>query len=203
MSNDLGRNRQAVRSQQMLRAALVELLKQKPYDKISIADIVRQSNLTRPTFYAHYEAKDDLLEDIVAEIFSPYMATLQETARLQRLTDDVMIEVHTRLFEEMRQYIDIYQVLRRAGKGDVILAQTIKLHTIVYEHGISRKQPEMKPSLAELFIHQTSSTSITVLNYWIDHGMSIPTETMAKILTAMASVTSFDQIVEEYAEYFT
>ena len=122
MSNISDQNRQAIRSQQMLQAALVALLDQKPYDKITIADIVRQANLTRPTFYAHYEAKGDLLDDLVAEIFSPYMATLHDTARSQRLTDEKMTEIHAGLFEEMKQHIESYQVLRRAGKLGVIPA---------------------------------------------------------------------------------
>ena len=63
------KNRQAIRSRSMLQGALVDLLKEKRYQKITITEIIERAGLTRPTFYAHSETKDDLLPSYVGDIF--------------------------------------------------------------------------------------------------------------------------------------
>ena len=63
-----GRNRNAQRSVRMLREALLELLGEKPYDKITVTDVTRKADLNRGTFYAHFSNVDDLARDVMDEI---------------------------------------------------------------------------------------------------------------------------------------
>ena len=42
--------------------ALKELLKEQPFNKITINDIAKQSNINRQTFYYHFIDKEDLVE---------------------------------------------------------------------------------------------------------------------------------------------
>ncbi|MBO5365138.1 MAG: TetR family transcriptional regulator, partial [Peptococcaceae bacterium] len=46
--------RNAVRSKTMIRQAFLELLQEKPYEKITVTDIAQRADLNRSTFYAHY-----------------------------------------------------------------------------------------------------------------------------------------------------
>ena len=55
-------DRRSQRTQQALMDALIALLAVKRYDEISINDIIDRANVGRSTFYAHYQAKDDLLK---------------------------------------------------------------------------------------------------------------------------------------------
>lgn len=57
------------RTRQMLRAALVNLLKEKPFDDISVQDISERSTVNRATFYDHYTDKSALVEDLVRQEF--------------------------------------------------------------------------------------------------------------------------------------
>ncbi len=41
--------------------ALVELMDKKPYDQITVTDIVKKAGVSRMTFYRHYRDKDDIL----------------------------------------------------------------------------------------------------------------------------------------------
>ncbi len=53
------------RTRQLLQDALVKLLEQKEFDKISVQDIADAATLNRATFYDHYNDKFALLECIV------------------------------------------------------------------------------------------------------------------------------------------
>ena len=41
--------------------ALVELMQQRPFDSITVQDVLDRANVGRSTFYSHYSDKDDLL----------------------------------------------------------------------------------------------------------------------------------------------
>jgi AcrR family transcriptional regulator len=61
-------DRRVMRTQQSLRDALIELMLEKPYEKITIQEIIDRANVGRATFYNHYLDKDDLLLRGVAEL---------------------------------------------------------------------------------------------------------------------------------------
>lgn len=62
--------RSAVRSRRMIRSAFLELLREKPYEKITVTDIVNRADINRSTFYAHYPDVRGLVEEIVGEIIN-------------------------------------------------------------------------------------------------------------------------------------
>ncbi len=62
------------RSRQMLHDALMKLLQEKEFDKISIQEIADLSTLNRATFYSHYPDKFSLLQCVVGTRFHELMA---------------------------------------------------------------------------------------------------------------------------------
>src|SRR5678816_2441110 len=53
-------DRRSQRTRHLLSAALVELIREKDYNTITVSDIIDRANVGRSTFYAHYRDKDDL-----------------------------------------------------------------------------------------------------------------------------------------------
>lgn len=50
-----------LRTKDRLQRALMSLIGEKGYDKITVRDLIDRADVGRSTFYAHYETKDDLL----------------------------------------------------------------------------------------------------------------------------------------------
>ncbi|HNB54384.1 MAG TPA: TetR/AcrR family transcriptional regulator [Anaerolineales bacterium] len=61
-------DRRVQRTRQLIRDAMIALIAEKGYEKITIQDILDRANIGRSTFYAHYRDKEDLLLRGVAEI---------------------------------------------------------------------------------------------------------------------------------------
>jgi AcrR family transcriptional regulator len=61
-------DRRIQRTRQLIQDALVALITEKGYEKVTIQDIIDRANVGRSTFYAHYRDKEDLLLRGVAEI---------------------------------------------------------------------------------------------------------------------------------------
>ena len=71
--------------------ALVNIMQQKAYDKISVSDIVKKAGVSRMTYYNYYETKDELVKDYIEEITSLY---LEEEKNNLKEKNNIMDYVH-------------------------------------------------------------------------------------------------------------
>ena len=62
----------------VLRQSLLELMKSKPIDKITVKEICELADINRGTFYSHYSEPRALLEQIQNELFNDIKATLDK-----------------------------------------------------------------------------------------------------------------------------
>lgn len=62
--------RSAVRSRKLINEALVDLLTEKPLDKITVTDVVKRADINRGTFYAHYRDIPDVVDHLIQQTFS-------------------------------------------------------------------------------------------------------------------------------------
>ena len=64
--------RSSIRSKLLIRNALVSLMREKPFEKITVTDIVKRADINRGTFYAHYkdsrQVLDKIREDAIEEV---------------------------------------------------------------------------------------------------------------------------------------
>ncbi|PSL40046.1 TetR family transcriptional regulator [Planomicrobium soli] len=61
----IGSSKQRNRTEEHLKLALIELIKEKGYHAVTIKDIVSHASYNRSTFYIHYRDKIDLAEDLL------------------------------------------------------------------------------------------------------------------------------------------
>ena len=76
------------RTKKLLRQALTRLMQQKDFPSITVTDVVREADINRGTFYAHYRDVYDLRDKIEAEMigdFRDLIADIQprETSTLE------------------------------------------------------------------------------------------------------------------------
>ncbi|NOU63066.1 TetR family transcriptional regulator [Paenibacillus sp. LMG 31461] len=108
-------DRRIVRSKIALRESLLALMSQKPFTSISITEIVEFANYNRGTFYANYESKEDLLDDIISQLTDQLLQSFRapyehvEVFRIQELpAKSVMI------FDHFYQNSSIYTTLMKS-----------------------------------------------------------------------------------------
>ncbi|MWC29371.1 TetR/AcrR family transcriptional regulator [Paenibacillus sp. MMS18-CY102] len=110
------KDRRVVRSQEALKQALLALMSHKSFDAISITEIVESANYNRGTFYAHYENKEALLDDIIEELIQQLLASFrapyehQDVFRVNELTANSV-----KIFDHIHQHAEIYTTLLRSN----------------------------------------------------------------------------------------
>lgn len=101
-------NPQLVRTERAITNALIQLLKRKPFEKITVQDILDETPVTRATFYAHFRDKYEIAERMLdlfiqtrAEIHNAFLsspASLEATLKSARLDKDfttALMKIHT------------------------------------------------------------------------------------------------------------
>lgn len=57
------------RTKEKFKEVLLALMEEKSFHDITITEIVKTADFNRGTFYAHYEQKEDLLDEIIEDMF--------------------------------------------------------------------------------------------------------------------------------------
>ena len=173
-------NRQARRSRKTLQTALLELLHEKEYNKISISDITRKADLARPTFYAHYKTKGHLLTSIIDGFLDNLFSGLEE---VNVNGEDVMrdIQLNTELFHLLRESNDIV-ALMKIFDIDALFLERFKEGWCNFFSTRIPKMQNADPHYQE-FIYQFLAFSMyAILKKWIEFDMQVPDEVMGSLL---------------------
>lgn len=100
------------KTKQDLYHAFFELLKQKSYGQITVKDVIQLAECSRGTFYAHYNNKDDLLNEIIHFLFKEMVKAYRSSyinkasINIQSLVDEPL-----NLLNHFIQYGECYQLL--------------------------------------------------------------------------------------------
>ena len=60
-------DRRTLYTRQVIKDALLELLENDPYNRINVTMLCKRAEITRATFYLHYEGLDEVLDEVIGE----------------------------------------------------------------------------------------------------------------------------------------
>ncbi len=109
-------NRNARRTRALVEGAFLELMKEKPYTKISVREITEKADINRSTFYLHYQDIYDLLDQVEAGVTD----SVAEAIRRIRREDYVPGKhpFHVQVFQELMKHEEIFRILF-SKNGDI------------------------------------------------------------------------------------
>ena len=121
--------RSAIRSRRLIRTALLELLREKKLEKITVTDIVKRADINRSTFYAHYPDVLGLLEELLEETVNSSIHLVSGIDMRQFLEDPM--PVLEKLIAIGEENMEIYKLL---GRSDFALWQGEKMKTVLVDN---------------------------------------------------------------------
>ena len=65
-------------TRECLQTALIQLMSQKPFEKITITELVRRSGVSRTAFYRNYESKDEILNEVCRSFIDSMSASFSD-----------------------------------------------------------------------------------------------------------------------------
>ncbi|HEX6047136.1 MAG TPA: TetR/AcrR family transcriptional regulator [Pyrinomonadaceae bacterium] len=156
------------RTRDALGDALVALMQEKPFDSITVQDVLDRAQVGRSTFYAHYSDKDDLLMSDADEFFEGVSLGLSAKGE----TSDRVFPVRE-FFSHIAEAKQFVNALSSAGK----LEANLELARGHFARGIERRLSEL-PRGQAIPEHERSATAfahagalLSLMTWWIDRGM--------------------------------
>jgi len=164
-------DRRVKRTQHLLARALIVLTLEKGYEAVTIRDITERADVGYATFFRHYHDKDELLKDVLDVVLTEIIDLLGST---QPAADPTTIGVL--LFRYVQQQSEVVRVLLMSH---ALLQRSIEIATqnVVSEHTFL---PDSVVPL-EIAAHHIVASSISLIQWWLDHQMPYTPERMGVI----------------------
>ncbi|MFE9579485.1 TetR/AcrR family transcriptional regulator [Nocardia sp. NPDC006044] len=116
-------DRRVRRTKSLLHRALIELMLERGYDRISVRDILHRADVGRSTFYAHFRDKDDLLLVSSTDYLRAAVTAPGSEAGAGADAATPLAPVHT-LFQLAAANPEVYQALLGRKSGALLLRTT-------------------------------------------------------------------------------
>lgn len=163
-----GSDRRIVRTSTQLKQALYALILEKPYERITVQDILDRANIGRSTFYAHFQDKDDLLLDNMPD----NILTFDQDS-------DTLIPSLVPIFTHTQENYRLFRALI-SSKGITLVHRESEHKTMQswLSHIEKMQAKGTKIPLPPAIIAQYLTGAFTsLMRWWLDEGMPYtPTE---------------------------
>jgi len=183
-------DRRVQRTRQLIQEAMVSLMLEKGYEKITIQDIIDRANIGRSTFYAHYKDKEDLLLRGVAEI--AYGDEVDEAVH-----EDIQYLAHQGVFDtiftvpmftHVKQNDLLHKVMFSKNKGNPILEKGTTFLYANTKAQIQRLVEEgQKPTVPlPALAHFLTGGLMSLIKWWVDNDISYSPQEMDELFQKIA-----------------
>ncbi|SCF03331.1 DNA-binding transcriptional regulator, AcrR family [Micromonospora viridifaciens] len=180
-----GQDRRVRRSQRLLREALVALIPEKGYDRITVQDILDRADVGRSTFYTHYRDKDDLLLAGFADLRTDLQRDL---AALSPGVPSHPTSPTGVIFAHAYRHRDLYQALCGRRGGTIVQRHLYRLvNDLLRDHlrpHIEAAGSDLPVDVAAAFY---TSAAIGLLTWWIDQDFRPGPAVLAGIYQRLAA----------------
>ena len=170
------------RTRDALGDALITLMQEKPFETITVQDVLDRAHVSRSTFYTHYSDKDDLLMSDAEEFFEQISMALSV-----RGDKSDRVFPAKEFFTHLADVQPFFKALVKSGK----FQENMELARGHFARGIERRLAELPrgqsipaselPAIA--FTH--AGALLSLLTWWIDKGMREPPEKMDELFHRM------------------
>lgn len=180
-------DRRVARTRRLIQDALVALILEKRYDKITVQDIIDRANVGRSTFYAHFRDKEDVLASNLADYTAQWNAHLGETKPVS--TGELPHVL--RSLDFFRHADERYEFHRAmfAGGGAEVMIETGRQHMMM---GIQNHIMQLLADGQELAVPLPVITNflagglLSVLIWWLKEKRPYPPEEINDMFQQLA-----------------
>ena len=157
--------RSAIRSRRLIRDALLKLLQEKKFEKITVTDIVKRADINRSTFYAHYPDVMGLLEELMENTVNRSIDLVSGIDMWQFLEEPM--PVLEKLIAIGEENMEIYKLL---GNSDFAMRQVERMKNVLVENAAGAVNiPEhiRKSGTFHIHMHFFIGGILNVYQQWI------------------------------------
>ena len=174
-------DRRIQKTRRALQDALLTLIVERRYDKITVQDILDRANVGRSTFYAHYRDKDDLL-------LGDFAGAMQHM--FAEVCDDATGEVGAGAFsilpflKHAQAHLHLYRALLGTEGIEIVKQGLQEALYAKFQQDIAHHFPAVSLDVTaqEMTLHYLTGAALACITWWLDADMPCPPEVLDAML---------------------
>lgn len=116
--------RSAIRSRKLIQQALADLLQEKPFDKITVTDVVNRAQINRGTFYAHYSDIPDVINHLIRQTFSSLQEAISTSGQeITGISHALLAKIQSILEEDL----EFYRKIMTSSAASLMYEQMVQI----------------------------------------------------------------------------
>ncbi|MCL1928091.1 MAG: TetR/AcrR family transcriptional regulator [Treponema sp.] len=174
-------NRQVERTKSWIFEAVMLLMDENSYDKITVSDICEKAGVARPTFYRNYNDKDDVVFEYLMNSFGTELLNMEKSQKDDKqdiivlMFDFKFMTKHQKNLKKILAVADIEnRIFRELQKYPISFIKHYKSKLTTHEYLVCRYK---------LCFQITGS--LRVIFDWFVNDMPMPIESIVEMLNAM------------------
>jgi AcrR family transcriptional regulator len=188
--SELNTDWRIIRTKRVIKIAFSELIEEKGFEGVKIKDLLTKANITRGTFYSHYDDKFDLLEQCQDEV----LLKTQEITKDIQITDLINFDLKK---EPLPFLVNLYDYFKKNApfmrailgpKGDTAFQK--KLTDLIEFNFLEKITMEMSKAeqllvTKDVYLAFMRSAHLGVIQHWLNTGMKQSPREIALIISAV------------------
>lgn len=173
-------DRRQQKTRQAIFGAFTELLTKKDFSQITVGQILDRANVGRATFYAHFETKDALLEELCKELFCHILDGADSHHR-HIFACDPPSSVFLHLLQHLQKNDNNILLLLSSPNNGLFLEyfkgnlkNLILTQLPLFEGRKDEKLPE------SFWVDHIAATFVETVRWWVENKMEQSAETIAQ-----------------------
>jgi AcrR family transcriptional regulator len=163
----------AIRTQKAFTDALLSLIRERPYEEISVTDICRRADFVRKTFYNHFDSKDDVVRCLISDVFYQ----LETSMDLKNMSIGQILLVAFQFVANNRESLLLF-----SERGLIRFAHKSIEQYITKEHILTKlEKTEIDERAYKYISAQISSVLVSIIETWIENQFSDSIEFLAEL----------------------
>lgn len=176
----ISKDKRAVQSSALIYSGLLECIKKKPFDHITVSDLQKASGVARTTFYRAFDNISDVLYWKCDTCFYEVLGNCAP----EQFSNELELALH--YFRYWMEHSDILQLLIQINRQDIIYACHMKNAELLRRR--FGELPGVDGRHGNYFIAVRTGFTISVLTAWLNAGRKESAEELVEIIQEQLSI---------------
>ena len=201
MSAKESENPRSIRAKKAFREALLDLLKEMPFEEVSVSALSAKAGYSRYTFYNHFESKKDLLHKIIDEKLDKFFDV---DVGWNMFVDDPEEQKKrfASFFQIWEEDFEIIKLIDAKEFDQVMLERLLDHFTIYFYEEVVPKTSLKLEKISSYVIAINAYTFVGIFREWIKNEMEISPDKLGVLLDHYLGPKIKSEMLEKMIDTF-
>lgn len=162
------------RTKRLIDTAMLELIKEKPVEKITPTELCRRAEINRNTFYSHYKSTSEVLENIETDLISTVDSSLSENKN--------PVDAITELCNLLKSNKMLSNLIFSKNTGAKLMKCVFDITNKFNMAKMSNEPNNLSDNYKQMLSSYTIMGSAAALECWVKNGMKEEPKDIAEFI---------------------